>query len=115
MGYFSAPADTVSRRYVLSRCLASASGRDLLSDAAKVTVASSPSPTSETAGSPPPAAQQRFFSKPTIADRPETAEVTKGDVIRLPCGASGFPRPTFAWFKDGGRLSNAHDRFKARV
>ena len=41
--------------------------------------------------------------------------MTKGDVIRLPCGASGFPRPTFAWFKDGGRLSNAHDRFTVRV
>ena len=80
----------------------------MLSDAAKVTVASS-SPTSETA------AQQSFLSKPSITDRPETTEVTKGDVIRLPCGASGFPRPTFAWFKDGGRLSNAHDRFTVRV
>ena len=87
----------------------------MLSDAAKVTVAPTPSPTSETAGSPPAAAQERFLSKPSITDRPETTEVTKGDVIRLPCGASGFPRPTFAWFKDGGRLSNAHDRFTVRV
>ena len=52
----------------------------MLSDAAKVTVASS-SPTSETASSPP-AAQQSFLSKPSITDRPETTEVTKGDVIR---------------------------------
>ena len=74
-----------------------------MSHSAKVTAAA----TSESSSS------SRFF-KPTITNRPETTEVTKGDVIRLPCGAAGFPKPTFAWFKDGGRLSNAHDRFKVQ-
>ncbi|XP_059088461.1 peroxidasin-like isoform X1 [Tigriopus californicus] len=54
--------------------------------------------------------QQR--AKPSITHRPVYTEVTKGGEIRLSCAAEGFPRPTFEWYKDGGRLSNAHDRFK---
>ena len=47
--------------------------------------------------------------------RPTYTEVVKGGVIRLSCGASGFPKPTFEWYRDGGQLSNAHDRFEVRV
>ena len=36
----------------------------------------------------------------------------KGETITLECLASGFPLPTFAWYKDGGRLSTAHSRYK---
>jgi len=39
-------------------------------------------------------------------------EVKKGETIRLNCGAVGFPPPVFAWYKDGGRLSVAHDRYE---
>ena len=41
--------------------------------------------------------------------------VSKGETIRLDCKASGYPSPEYSWFKDGGRLSNAHDRFTVRV
>ena len=51
-------------------------------------------------------------SKPRIQHRPVDHEVSKGETIRLSCGAVGFPKPTYAWYKDGGRLSNAHDRFE---
>ncbi len=46
--------------------------------------------------------------------RPTHTEVRKGDTIRLVCGATGYPPPTFQWYKDGGRLSNVHDRYEAR-
>jgi len=40
--------------------------------------------------------------------------VRKGDTIILDCGASGFPEPTFEWYRDGGRLSSAHARYKVK-
>ncbi len=57
-----------------------------------------------------PSRQQR--GKPRITHRPSYTEVKKGETIRLPCGADGFPPPSYAWYKDGGRLSNAHDRYQ---
>ncbi len=60
-------------------------------------------------------ARVRYFrgrARPKIVHRPVHAEVEKGATITLNCGASGFPEPTFAWYKDGGRLSTAHSRFK---
>ena len=44
--------------------------------------------------------------------RPSYTEVRKGETIRLVCGAEGFPTPTSVWYRDGGRLSNAHDRYE---
>jgi hypothetical protein len=70
-----------------------------------VSPSSSRSPTSSSSSS------ATLYSKPKITNRPDTTKVAKGDEIRLGCGATGFPKPSFAWFKDGGRLSNAHDRF----
>lgn len=60
-------------------------------------------------------ARVRFYqgrSKPTILHSPTHSEVEKGSTIRLNCVANGFPKPTFAWYKDGGRLSTAHSRYK---
>ena len=37
--------------------------------------------------------------------------VVVGGQIVLDCLASGYPPPTYSWYKDGGRLSPAHDRF----
>ena len=37
--------------------------------------------------------------------------VVVGEKIVLDCLASGYPPPTYSWYKDGGRLSPAHDRF----
>ena len=60
-------------------------------------------------------ARVRFYrgrAKPVILQSPaEMTEVEKGSSIRLGCIASGFPRPLFAWYKDGGRLSTAHSRY----
>ena len=44
--------------------------------------------------------------------RPHRVEVKKGQTIRLNCKATGFPKPNYAWYKDGGRLSSFHDRFR---
>lgn len=63
-------------------------------------------------------ARVRFYrgrAKPSIVHSPIHSEVEKGSTIILDCGASGFPRPTFAWYKDGGRLSTAHDRYKIEL
>lgn len=49
--------------------------------------------------------------KPEISHRPVQTRVVRGDKIVLDCLASGYPPPTYAWYKDGGRLSSAHDRF----
>ena len=60
-------------------------------------------------------ARVRFYrgrAKPVILQSPTQTEVEKGSTIRLECVASGFPRPLFAWYKDGGRLSTAHSRYK---
>jgi peroxidase len=61
-------------------------------------------------------ARVRFYrgrAKPTIIHSPASqTDVEKGQTIRLSCVAGGFPRPSFAWFKDGGRLSSAHSRYK---
>ena len=54
----------------------------------------------------------RGRAKPIILRSPVETEVEKGDSITLECVASGFPRPFFAWYKDGGRLSTAHSRYK---
>ncbi len=43
---------------------------------------------------------------------PVQSEVRKGETIVLSCGASGFPEPTYEWYRDGGRLSSAHSRYK---
>ena len=45
-------------------------------------------------------------------NRPSRKEVKKGQTIRLNCKATGFPKPHYAWYKDGGRLSSFHDRFR---
>ena len=50
-------------------------------------------------------------TRPQISDRPVQTRVTRGHTIVLDCQASGYPPPTYAWYKDGGRLSSAHDRF----
>ena len=42
--------------------------------------------------------------------RPLMARVIRGQRIVLDCLASGYPAPTYSWYKDGGRLSSAHDR-----
>ena len=62
-------------------------------------------------------ARIRFYqgrAKPTIVHSPTQTNVEKGSTIRLNCVAAGFPRPSYAWYKDGGRLSTAHSRFKVR-
>ena len=43
--------------------------------------------------------------------RPLYTTVVRGDLIVLNCLAIGYPPPTYSWYKDGGRLSPAHDRF----
>ena len=35
----------------------------------------------------------------------------RGAHLVLDCLAAGHPPPSTAWYKDGGRLSPAHDRF----
>ena len=60
-------------------------------------------------------AKVRFYrgrAKPSIIHSPSHTEIEKGSTIKLECGASGFPQPNFAWYKDGGRLSTAHSRYK---
>ena len=47
-----------------------------------------------------------------VSNRPSRIEVKKGQAIRLNCKATGFPKPHYAWYKDGGRLSSFHDRFR---
>ena len=49
--------------------------------------------------------------KPQIRHRPLHTSVVRGDIIVLDCLAVGYPPPTYSWYKDGGRLSPAHDRF----
>ena len=49
--------------------------------------------------------------KPQITHRPLYTTVVRGDLIVLDCLAVGYPPPTYSWYKDGGRLSPAHDRF----
>ena len=49
--------------------------------------------------------------KPQITHRPLYTTVVRGDLIVLNCLAIGYPPPTYSWYKDGGRLSPAHDRF----
>ena len=49
--------------------------------------------------------------KPQITHRPLYTTVVRGDIIVLNCLAVGYPPPTYSWYKDGGRLSPAHDRF----
>jgi len=53
--------------------------------------------------------------KPRISHRPLRATVRVGDLIVLDCLASGYPPPQYTWYKDGGRLSPAHDRFTLAV
>ena len=63
-------------------------------------------------------ARVRFYrgrAKPVILQSPVQTEVEKGSTITLECVASGFPRPFFAWYKDGGRLSTAHSRYKVKL
>ena len=48
--------------------------------------------------------------RPEITHRPLQTRVLRGERIVLDCLASGYPPPTYAWYKDGGRLSAAHDR-----
>ena len=48
--------------------------------------------------------------RPEILHRPLQTRVVRGQRIVLDCLASGYPPPTYAWYKDGGRLSPAHDR-----
>ena len=49
--------------------------------------------------------------RPEILHRPVQSSVVRGERIVLDCQASGYPPPTYSWYKDGGRLSPAHDRF----
>ncbi|XP_023320819.1 peroxidasin homolog isoform X2 [Eurytemora carolleeae] len=49
--------------------------------------------------------------KPRISHRPVKTTVHIGELIVLDCLASGYPPPFYTWYKDGGRLSAAHDRF----
>ena len=46
-----------------------------------------------------------------IDDDDDDHRVVVGEKIVLDCLASGYPPPTYSWYKDGGRLSPAHDRF----
>lgn len=48
---------------------------------------------------------------PRITHRPVKTTVKVGGLIVLDCLASGYPPPAYSWYKDGGRLSSAHDRF----
>jgi len=50
-----------------------------------------------------------------IFPRPMNVEVPKGSTVRLSCGAIAFPPPVHTWFKDGGRLSSAHDRYEVKA
>ena len=43
-------------------------------------------------------------------DDPTHDRVVVGELIVLDCLASGYPPPAYSWYKDGGRLSPAHDR-----
>ena len=58
-------------------------------------------------------AGQKSLIVKSFSFRPIQTEVRKGETIILSCGASGFPDPTYEWFRDGGRLSSAHSRYKA--
>ena len=55
---------------------------------------------------------QKMLIDEIICRRPHRVEVKKGQTIRLSCKATGFPKPNYAWYKDGGRLSSFHDRFR---
>ncbi len=96
---------------ILPRCVAN----HLISDAAVVKVAASSAvATPNLRSSASASSSLPRYAKPRITNRPKTTEVTKGETIRLSCGPIGFPTPTFSWFKDGGRLSSAHDRFHVK-
>ena len=49
--------------------------------------------------------------RPEITHRPLQTRVLRGERIVLDCLASGYPPPSYSWYKDGGRLSAAHDRY----
>jgi len=49
--------------------------------------------------------------KPRISHRPVRTSVKVGELIVLDCLARGYPPPHYTWYKDGGQLSPAHDRF----
>ena len=49
-------------------------------------------------------------AQPRITHRPTTTKVVVGERIVVDCLASGYPPPAYSWYKDGGRLSPAHDR-----
>ena len=55
---------------------------------------------------------QRVSDIPVITHRPVNTRVTRGHKIVLDCFSPGqIPPPEYAWYKDGGRLSDAHDRY----
>ena len=53
--------------------------------------------------------------RPEITHRPLQTRVLRGESIVLDCLASGYPPPSYSWYKDGGRLSAAHDRYTVVV
>ena len=55
---------------------------------------------------------RRTRVRPVIVSRPVSAQVKRGETIRLNCKATGYPDPDYSWFKDGGQLSEFHDRFE---
>ena len=52
-----------------------------------------------------------FIITTHLIHRPLMSRVVRGQRIVLDCLASGYPPPTYSWYKDGGRLSSAHDRW----
>lgn len=48
-----------------------------------------------------------FLDPPKITEHPVNSSVELGGNVTLSCSASGDPRPTFAWFKNGIEMVQA--------
>lgn len=46
---------------------------------------------------------------PRIVEQPPDLLVSRGEPATLPCRAEGRPRPHIEWYKNGARVSTAHE------
>ena len=56
--------------------------------------------------------RRNFLVPPRIKPARDTFSATEGDQIRLPCSASGIPRPQVHWEKNGVALGNTDLHFR---